>query len=334
MHPALIAIVALLSVSLVLLAVWFAVVSVGASRAKKQFKLTLKAVPETCDRKLVVLGLAQNIQDKFEDLQNFVIKLKSAFVKCQIYIGENGSKDRSAELLNSKQPSWWTVVKLDHVVPEDGGRIGKMAALRNELQRIVFEQNPEDDFTLCVVDWDIPFELSFIHEWPKCIELLETNKDVAAVTGIGLLKHPFVPVPCFYDTFAYREKKGDKCKSNSTRDWLRMAFKYGKVDSSFVERVGNNFGGVAMYRSEEARKAKYLSRDEDGGVVCEHVTYQNQIKGDVIMSGALLHLSEHCSQRAVIKKNKKAEKRKKKKRKESGETLIDANRDVEAPAVH
>lgn len=260
-------------------AVWF--LAGALRRMTLQYKFRDGPVtPDT--RSVVVMGLAKNIGANRVNLPPLARKLKTVFPNMRIYIGENGSTDGTREFLENSD--LWTVVDLSDVeLPTN--RIDRMAKLRNELQKRV----PIADY-VCVLEFDTPYKLANVHEWPRALDLLQ-DETVGAVTGVGLVQHNLLPRLYFYDTFAYRYKKTDPCRQGQTSNWLKMAIKYGGVQPDFIERVGNNFGGVAVYRGKQVEKAEYKSRLEDGSIVCEHVTFQNQIGGDVVVSGALLHVS-------------------------------------------
>lgn len=268
---------------------WFATVALSSTTLPTKF--LAKEPAKQDQRRLVVMGLAKDIFLNTSNMLSLTNKLKAVFPRVEVWVGENGSTDGTREFLNAHDPALWSVVDLsDLKLPPD--RIDRMAALRNALQQRVFSRMEEkEDFYMCVLDFDIPFKLTKVNEWPRALDLLESDKTIGAVTGVGLVQHKMFPKPYFYDTFAYRSKKGEVCKSGTASNWLNMAMKYGGAQFDHSERVGNNFGGVAIYRGYQAKTAEYTSRLADGTIVCEHVPFQDQIGGDVVMSGALLHLS-------------------------------------------
>ena len=292
MHPALVFFIVLCSVLALSVAVYFAIVTTSTQSRVETLKAAAnqKAHPDL--RSVAFIGLARNVILNIGNMKRFAERLTVTFPNSTLWVGENGSTDGSAQEL--RKCTLWQVVDLANVTPIQN-RIERMASLRNELQRrVLLKENPE---FVCVLDWDLDFTLTPVCDWPKALNALEVDETLAAVSGIALLKHPLLPHPYFYDTFAFRHQKTDPFKQLAWSKWLNLSQMFGRVDRNFAQRVGNNFGGVCVYRTAQIRSVEYKARDADNAVVCEHVLFQNQIKGDVLMSGALLSLGDHARQR-------------------------------------
>ena len=293
MHPALIFFIVLCSVFAVAVAVYFSIVATSSKSRVDALKAVASRSATPDPRSIAFIGLAQNVILNIDNMKRFVERLKATFPNSSVWVGENGSTDGSAHEIY--KCNMWRAVDLSNVKFETN-RIERMASLRNELQtRVLLEENPE---LLCVLDWDLDFTLTPVCDWPNAFNALKTDDTLAAVSGIALLKHPLLPHPYFYDTFAFRHRKEDPFQQLPWSKWLNLSQIFGNVDRSFTQRVGNNFGGVCVYRTAQVRGIEYKARESmNASVVCEHVLFQNQIKGDVLMSGALLSLGEHSRQR-------------------------------------
>jgi hypothetical protein len=247
--------------------VWF--LAVALKQKSIEWNFSPKQVENQDQRKLIVMSLAPTLPNSVV----FVQKMKLVFPNARVWVG-----DASSSQFVAQHKDLWSVVDLSDVVDTK-------PCLRDALQTRVFASIEEkDDFYVCVIDLDAGFTLSKIHEWPRALDVLK-DPTVGAVTGIGLVQHRMLLTPHFSDVHSFRKQKGETFEA-TPKELFRLGAKYSRATTKFTERVGNNFSGVAIYRGDQARAAQYGSGEKES----EHVYYQDQIPGDVVMCGALLHV--------------------------------------------
>lgn len=243
------------------------------------------------DLSVVICGIIRDSEKCLKKNIPSIMEICAYFGDYKIVIYENGSIDRTKEILNE-----WHLTVPDHVyiltgessdfpIQAYGGirpnpffssyRIMKMVSLRNNYLDYVEERGWEPDY-LIVVDLDVArIDPDGVLSSFKCKE----NWD--AVTAYGYSLSPKLRKR-YHDTYALTEY-GDEGNPQTEKKILELADKYGNLKSSddWI-RVYSAFGGLAIYRYDAIKGLRYQlikNPDERVEVKCEHYSICKQMNG-------------------------------------------------------
>ena len=259
------------------------------------------------DRKVVIAGLVRDCEKSLPNIISIIDRLRLNFVKSEVVIVENDSKDRSKEILFDweKRTKGVKIIchdlgtltipveKIDGVDPlVSFHRIEKMVIYRNIYLRFVKEV-PYDIDNLIVIDMDIAsFSVDSVVDAvmkcrDKCGGIFANGVTVKKICNL-LTSRIFYDVFAVYEfpmkeTFAFTEDELTKTLKSVTSKLRRD--KYHKVISAF--------GGIGVYNYRAISALEYTTVANSANLreaICEHIPlncslvnlgYENYISSDM-----------------------------------------------------
>jgi hypothetical protein len=232
---------------------------------------------------ILIVGICRDVG---AEISNEIIRLKksfSDFEKVHFYIIESDSKDNTVEILTelSKEISNFDFISLGDVQPQIPDRWSRIAYLRN---LCVAEFLSSDKYLNCdflaVSDLDgVNRELSISsvrsvfqrNDWAACF----ANQS-GHYYDIFALRHPtWSPNDCWKHEKFLRLNGVNPIRARELAVYKRQIKIQPK--SKWIE-VDSAFGGLGIYQRAFLVNAKYESREENGELVCEHVSFNKAVK--------------------------------------------------------
>jgi hypothetical protein len=254
--------------------------------------LHIQAVNDVSNDKIVIIGTGKNIEPSLTAMQLKIEQVGNNFKDYRVFIYENNSTDKTAELLKAwthKNPK--VTVMSETLSPEQlhartrGHSVKNGSACRMEL--IAYGRNQVlakalaaefDDFKFVLVT-----DLDFLAGW--------TVKDVLKACAI---KQPWDCLAAnsiklgwkglhsaYYDRYAYRDKEFPLGPETIGSEFWRHLRKYPLIiePDTGLKKVFSAFGGVAIYKRESLKGCEY----------CGYVTDDLKILLDRILNEKVSH---------------------------------------------
>lgn len=228
---------------------------------------------------IVFLALARNCARTLPGFMKFAETLKSRGLRCEVLVGENGSRDATRQMLRDLEARGYLRFLNTAFMANIPGRYERLARGREFLKNALAEGGLKPS-TVCVVDVD-----SAMSAPPPASNFLTALKmlDERAYFAIGATSRPL-----FYDLLSYED-------DTQSFAWLSEAvveakqhplsyFRY--VDDEVYRRLPkftrdeaveciSSFNGLCLYRFEDYEKSSYVA---EGDVrFCEHIIFNRRL---------------------------------------------------------
>jgi hypothetical protein len=235
------------------------------------------------DSSILIVGVVKNISATLEIDINRLDYVFKQFSKINYFLVESNSTDNSGISLKAMKESRanFDFTELRETGNFAESRTEALAIARNSyLEYLNNLPNPHKPDFVAVVDFNnLNKELSR-ESVDSCWEKSDWDVCTANQAGhyydIWALRHEFwSPNDCwnqfqFLLSLGVRKDKayalsinGRMLKISSNLEWI-------EVDSAF--------GGIAIYKAETLRDARYVGSTESGGMICEHVTLHSMLR--------------------------------------------------------
>jgi hypothetical protein len=247
---------------------------------------------------IVFLALARNCADTLPGVVRGLNVLHQSGMNVMAVVGENGSSDRTRELLEEAAASTGmvTVVDTSFMSPSKHERLQRMALGRQFLADYVREM-PLPTRAIGVLDVDEPFlENLSPAALDSALQRVIDDDEVFAVSATSR--------PTYYDLLAFEDEDRsfvdlDKRILRAQRNLLEYYSFFRNVvypeqqrlTSDFDRRCLSAFNGLCLYKSEIYARGSYLPPG-DSPWICEHITFNRSIAADtgrhMVVDGALV----------------------------------------------
>lgn len=250
---------------------------------RKLDRIRVKRMKKPEESRVLIIGLARNIESKIE---NEIRNLQSAFsdfLDIRFLILESDSDDHTAKRLEeiSRLNSNVEFQSLGNLRTEIPNRIDRISFCRTKAQELARAMFANSDYVV-VADldgvntqvnreaikscWDGPI-------WDVCTANQEHN-----YYDIYALRHPLLaPHDCWLEYLESRRGGAHPMKALTHAVFSRQV--HIPRESKWIE-VDSAFGGLAIYKVDAFLAGKYMSRRESGEVICEHVPFHESIKSE------------------------------------------------------
>ena len=233
---------------------------------------------------ILIVGAVKNISATLEKDLNRLDRALINFKTVSYVLVESNSSDnsdRTLDKIRKKRPDF-DFVELHATESVSCSRTEKLAKARNRyleyLDDLSSSQKP--DF-VAVVDFnDLNKKLS-----PESIQSCWEKSDWDVCTAnqnghyydIWALRHKYwSPNDCwaqFNFLLSLGVRKDKAYASSINARMIRIP-----MDSAWIE-VDSAFGGMAIYRAETLKSARYVGSTDSGEMICEHVALHSKIRG-------------------------------------------------------
>lgn len=233
-------------------------------------------------KKVVICGLARDIEDKIIKNIPMIEKIGSYFKDYKILIVENDSNDKTREVcLNWVQNNNKVCVlgcgynqrvcnlnlqkTINHEI--NPSRIDKMVYLRNIYLNEIKKDHYNSFDYLLVLDLDMIYKFN-LDSFFNLGYNLKQNQEIDAIGANGLF------MGFYYDTYAFKldEKKDNKFIHN-----LKFIIPY-FITKDLIQ-VKSCFGGMMLYKRNSILPLSYGTElDEYNKPICEHIYLNRQLK--------------------------------------------------------
>ena len=263
------------------------------------------------ENKIAIVSIAKNIELSFSQDFDIVMHSFADFNILKWVIVESNSTDESPEVLQ-KYSSEHSFVHFKTIVDKnpEKPRTFHLASARNECLDILKESNILDE-----VDYVVVFDLNNLNKSltresvKSCFQRLDWSVVAANQDGpyydIFALRHQYWNnVDCWqmYKYMLILHPKRFKFIWDAAL-WNAVYSKMIKIDkkSDWIQ-VDSAFGGIAIYKSNFIRDARYAGLTENGLEVCEHVSLNKSISqkgGKVFINPKFVNfkLTDHSRRR-------------------------------------
>jgi hypothetical protein len=246
---------------------------------------------------IVFLALAQNCADTIPGVVRGLATLRQSGMKVYAVVGENGSGDRTRELLEEAAALTGMVSVVDtSFMSEATERLQRMALGRQFLAGYAKEM-PLPARAICVLDVDEPFlehlDPALLH---SALQRVMDDVDVFAVSATSR--------PTYYDLLAFEDE--DRSFSDLDKRIQRVQrnpIKYysffqnviypeqRRLTSDSDTRCRSAFNGLCLYEAESYAMGSYLPPAR-GPWICEHITFNRSVATGtgrhMVIDGALV----------------------------------------------
>jgi len=233
----------------------------------------LKNKKSSLENSIAIVGMCKNVEVYLkENVFDMIEIISKQFDKVYIYIYTNDNTDNTLTLLENFKEN--NCIKYNDFTIENENGINYL--YRADLTILVYGRNKCLEYArkknvnyMAMIDLDNCLNKCKTNIIKEMIELLD-NDNVVAVSKCCAKNN-------FYDKFSYRSEKFNKCihkMKDHTEIWAEtLPNKINKVDSYF--------GGLCIYKMNLIPiKAKYSNMDNNNNFCCEHVAFNEMLKGD------------------------------------------------------
>jgi hypothetical protein len=229
---------------------------------------------------LLFLALARNCATTIPLFFDYLQILNSNGFCSAAIIGENGSTDRTRDLIEEMSGQYITILDTS-CMTEGKSRLARMAVGRQALLDAARARGTSQDF-VCVIDLD---NVMLAPPAPSAVHTaIDTLRSDSTLFAIGASSYPV-----YYDLLSLRIDGGDDllhlnraieiAKSNLFlyyhfhRDRIYMLQRNYTISSPV--RCSSSFNGMCIYNASEYLLGSYRSHNESD--VCEHVSFNLSI---------------------------------------------------------
>ncbi len=171
------------------------------------------------DLDVAVLALARDCAATLPGALEAVAELSHLGVRIHLYVGENGSRDDTRELLRRADPSLVTTVDTSEIATEPD-RLKRIARARTLVAAVARDESESRVSTVLVVDLDEPFLESVPSA--EIAALVERVLDDPDHFALGATSHPYYDLLAFEDarhSFVGLESRLRARRRNPWRYW-------------------------------------------------------------------------------------------------------------------
>lgn len=232
---------------------------------------------------ILIVGICRDVG---AEISNEIMNLKGSFAdfsKVHFFIVESDSKDATVEVLNNLSTSveYFEFVSLGEIQKLIPDRWTRISYLRNLCIAEFLSSNKYSDCKFVAVsDLDgVNRELSISSirsvfqrdDWAACFA-----NQLGHYYDIFALRHPtWSPDDCWRHEKLLRLDGVNPIRARELAVYKRQI----KIhpNENWIE-VDSAFGGLGIYKREYLENARYDSRDENGELICEHVSFNKTVK--------------------------------------------------------
>lgn len=247
-------------------------------------------------KRLIIAGLVRDSDDNIDIMKQNVKKLEQYFLDICVLIIENDSKDRTRPMLlewAKEDPRIHVLgcglnadtchLDLPTGIIKDHGskRIRKMVLLRNIYMDYISENTntfKNYDF-LIAIDFDI--KGTFYSDgiggagWHFATK---PQLQGLCANGVNIGNYGLFIKHNYHDPYAHKElKEGKGVLKRLTSHWGISLPPDRTKCSDDIRQVRSCFNGFSIYRLSSIMGKHYEFKEEDGEVLCEHVTFNTQL---------------------------------------------------------
>jgi hypothetical protein len=243
-------------------------------------------------RKAVIVGCARDCEIFLPAVLKNITRIANLYSQAAFVFVENDSTDNTRDILQNwlGQHANSLLVCLDGLLVQETRRTVRLAIARNAYMEALRPHLDEFDH-MVVLDFDnVNCNVISEESLEEAIEFLDSSRQNAAVFANQLR---------YYDIWALRhdvwcpEDCWSKIMSRPAYLPLHRAVER-YVTSRQISihpstppvAVRSAFGGLAIYKSDFVRTARYVGVLSDGSEICEHVAFN----GEAVRGGGLLHI--------------------------------------------
>jgi hypothetical protein len=230
---------------------------------------------------ILFLALARDCQDPLLEALDALTLLSSTGFSVRLVVGENGSIDRTREILDwsARQPGSLVQVVDTSAMASGSTRLHRMALGR---QILVEEARKFSSRAVAVVDLDEPYLPSVTALTLRAV--LDRLDDDAGIFAVAATSRP-----TYYDLLAFEDdarsygglEQRIAARKRNPLTYYRLFrdFIYPEQDrltSAQEIRCRSAFNGLAIYRGDAYRRGSYTASGEIA-TLCEHVTFNRSV---------------------------------------------------------
>lgn len=225
-------------------------------------------------KSLVFACLARDCAPYLQGFFSFLEGLQRSGIEVTVFVGENGSTDRTLEILSAASTRYSITVVDTSEMASVAGRLRRMALGRELVLGAIRSARPQAKY-VCVADLD-----SVMAAPPSCEVVHRILADIDGSDGIFAISSS--SKPHYYDLLAYDDgmvsfddllQRVSAARSGPFR-YYRFFQKEIFAHQTIITkaspcRVVSAFNGICFYRYDEYCRSSYISQDEFA--VCEHL---------------------------------------------------------------
>jgi hypothetical protein len=225
---------------------------------------------------IVILALARNCEEGVARLRRLALELHEAGWPTAVYIGENGSTDKTVDEIYSDE---WQAVRCHRVdvsrMAAEPNRLNRMAVGRELVRLAALEEVKRSELVIvCDTDGVLPPEMPS-EDLIEAIRVLKNNADIYAVAANSR--------PYYYDVLAYKSCQGfvaklpDELRKIASVNPLEFLRYYKEIVFPLQRRLTraefhvceSAFNGLCLYESKALAEGTYMPDEYEG--YCEHL---------------------------------------------------------------
>ena len=229
---------------------------------------------------LLFLCLAQNCERTIPNFLDFLQDLRAVGFECYAIIGENGSTDRSRELIKSAYSQGVELLDTGDM-SQHPNRLHRMAVGRDLLLHAARNRISGPGAFICVADLDNVFEQPPDHKVVRQVISRLTKEH--SLFAVGATSYPY-----YYDLLSMRAAGHDYSSLNAEiakakkNPFTYYGFHENRIyaNQRAITAAGpivclSSFNGFCVYNANSYLAGTYLAENMDN--VCEHVTMNSSI---------------------------------------------------------
>ena len=237
--------------------------------------LTTSITETIKEESIAIVGMCKNVEKYLEvNVFDTIKKISKLFNKVYLYIYTNDNTDNTLTLLEKFKENNKNEF-IDIVIENENG-ITHLK--REDLTILVYGRNKCLEYArqkkvdyMAMLDLDNVLHNCELSIFNNMVELLK-KENVVAVSKANTRKD-------FYDKFSYRTEKYNKCMwKYNKKEFDEM---YNSILPNKINKVNSYYGGICLYKMNLVPKeAKYSNQDSNKIYCCEHVAFNEMLKGD------------------------------------------------------
>ena len=224
----------------------------------------------------VITGLCKDVEKELPVVLQNMKKMASYFDKSQIIIFENGSKDKTREILSKTDNV--TVIGSNDIVNGITNRIERIMKIRNYILEYVKQKNIHPDY---LISCDMDDVLTHMEGFETCFETSDWSATFPISNGryydIYALRNENVQSDCWIDI--EKAIRNGMDPEMAKEQFVYQHQKDYRNQASF--NVISAFNGIGVYKWSKIQHLKYTIDSQNG---CEHVLFHKNISGNKVVN--------------------------------------------------
>ena len=224
----------------------------------------------------VITGLCKDVEKELPVVLRNMKTMASYFDKSQIIIFENGSKDKTREILSKTDNV--TVIGSNDIVNGITNRIERIMKIRNYILEYVKQKNIHPDY---LISCDMDDVLTHLEGFESCFETSDWSATFPISNGryydIYALRNENVQSDCWIDI--EKAIRNGMDPEMAKEQFVYQHQKDYRNQASF--NVISAFNGVGVYKYSKIKDLKYTIDRQNG---CEHVLFHKKISGNKVVN--------------------------------------------------